>query len=192
MDSESRVETVEMEGAVAGEEKKLALSALATSPGRVADRLVPLQQRGWFVGVQLLPVFGFAALWAWDRRRRYLEQHPGILLRRRARRALRRGRRELQKAMRAGDRLRYANVAASAMRVACAPHYPAEPRALVCRDVLDSLEESERAGRTGEIVRRFFAVADAAIFSATGSEGDGLLALQPELIQVLEKLEGRL
>jgi hypothetical protein len=192
LDSESVVETVATESAIEGEAKKLALSALATSPGRVAGSLVPLQQRGWFVGVQLLPVFGFAALWAWDRRRRYLEQHPGILLRRRARRALRRARRELQKAIRAGEELRYANVAVSAMRVACAPHYPAEPRALVCRDVLDSLEESARKSRAGEVVRRFFAVADAASFSATGTEGNGLLALHPELDRVLEKLEARL
>jgi hypothetical protein len=174
------------------EEEKLALSALATSPGRIADRLVPLQQRNGFVLVQFLPVAGFAALWAWDRRRRYLEKHPDIILRRRARRALRRERRELQKAIRAGDRLRFANVAVSAMRVACAPLYPAEPRALVCRDVLDSLEESERTGQTGEVVRRFFAVVDESIFSAAGTDGDGLLALQPELDRLLEKLEARL
>jgi len=192
LESEAIVESVELQSPDAGEEKKLALSALAISPGLVADSLVPLQHRGWFVMVQCLPIVGFAALWTWDRRRRYLEQHPEIILRRRARRALRRERRELQKAARAGDRLRYANVAVSAMRVACAPHYPAEPRALVCRDVLDSLEESERTGRAGEVVRRFFTVADAAIFSATGTIGNGLLALQPELDRVLEKLEARL
>jgi len=192
LDAESVAEIVEVESAAAGEEKKLVLSALASSPGHFADSLVPLQQRGWFMVVQGLPVFGFAALWAWDRRRRYLEQHPDVVLRRRARRALRRERRELQKAIRAGDKLRYANVAVSAMRVACAPHYPAEPRALVCRDVLDSLEESERTGRTGEIVRRFFAVVDASVFSTTRGDGDGLLALQPELDRLLEKLEARL
>lgn len=192
LDPESVVETVEVETPSPGEEKKLTLSPLATSPGQIAASLVPLQQRGWFVLIQLLPLAGFAALWTWDRRRRYLEQHPEFVLRRRARRALRRERRELQKAFRAGDKLRYANMAVSAMRVACAPHYPAEPRALVCRDVLDSLDETERAGRTGEVVRRFFAVADAATFSATGSEGDGLLALQPELDRVLEKMEARL
>jgi hypothetical protein len=174
------------------EEEKLALSALATSPGRFADSLVPLQKRNWFVLVQFLPVAGFAALWAWDRRRRYLERHPDIILRRRARRALRRERRELQKAVRAGDKLRFATVAVSAMRVACAPLYPAEPRALVCRDVLDSLEESERTGQSGEVVRRFFAVVDESIFSAAGTDGDGLLALRPELDRLLEKLEARL
>jgi hypothetical protein len=192
VDPQPLVQTVEADGAAPGEEKKLTLSALATSPGRLADNLVPLQQRGWFMLAQSLPVVGFVALWIWDRRRRYLEQHPHIVLRRRARRALRRERRALQKAIRAGDKLRYANIAVSAMRVACAPYFPAEPRALVCGDVLDSLEESERAGRTGEVVRRFFAVADESVFSATGTEGNGLLALQPELERVLERLEARL
>jgi hypothetical protein len=192
LDPQSLAALVEVETAAAGAENKLTLSALATAPGRIADSLVPLQRRGWFVVVQMLPLIGFAALWTWDRRRRFLERHPEVVLRRRARRALRRERRELQRAVQAGDKFRFAQVAVRAMRVACAPHYPAEPRALVCRDVLDSLAAAERTGRTGEVVRRFFAVADAAVFSATGSPGDGLLALRPELDRVLEKLEARL
>ena len=98
----------------------------------------------------------------------------------------------MRKAVRAGDPLRYANVAVSAMRVACAPHYPAEPRALVCRDVLDLIGETERDSRVGEVIRRFFAIADASVFSVTGPDGNGLLALQPELERVLEQLEARL
>jgi hypothetical protein len=179
-------------GTAANEEARLTLSALATSPGRLAESLLPLQQRSWFVLLQFLPIAGFAALWAWDRRRRYLEKHPDIILRRRARRALRRERRELAQAVRAGDKLRYATSAVNAMRVACAPCYPAEPRALVCRDVLESLDEPDRAGRIGEIVRHFFTIADASTFSAAGTDGDGLLALQPELERVLEKMEARL
>ncbi|HEU0040695.1 MAG TPA: hypothetical protein VFR76_15625, partial [Verrucomicrobiae bacterium] len=182
----------EANAASAADETKLSLSALAMTPGRGAGSLVPLQQRRWFLLVQPLPVFGFAGLWAWDRRRRFLEQHPDILLRRRARRALRRERRALQKAVRAGDSLRFANVAVSAMRVACAPHYPAEPRALVCRDVLDLLGETERAGRVGEMIRRFFTVADASLFSDATMDGNSLLSLQPELERVLEGLEARL
>jgi hypothetical protein len=182
----------EANAASGADETKLALSALAMTPGPGDGSLVPLQQRRWFLLLQPLPVLGFAGLWAWERRRRFLEQHPDILLRRRARRALRRERRALQKAVRAGDSLRFANVAVSAMRVACAPHYPAEPRALVCRDVLGLLAETERAGRPGEVIRRFFAVADASIFSATATDGNGLLSLQPELERVLEELEARL
>jgi hypothetical protein len=42
------------------------------------------------------------------------------------------------------------------------------------------------------VIRRFFAVADASIFSATATDGNGLLSLQPELERVLEELEARL
>jgi hypothetical protein len=182
----------EANAASATDEPKLTLSALAMTPGRAADSLVPLQQRAWFLLLQLLPVLGLGGLWTWDRRRRYLEHHPDIVLRGRARRALRRERRALQRAIRAGDSLRFAKVAVSAMRVACAPHYPAEPRALVCRDVLDLLGDVERAGRVGEVIRRFFSAADASLFSATGTEIHGLLSLQPELERVLDQLEARL
>jgi hypothetical protein len=178
--------------APAAEEQKLTLSALASKPGPTAESLIPLQRRASFLVAQLFPIFGFAGLWAWDHRRRYLEQHPDIVLRRRARRALRRERRALQRAVRAGDTLRFANAAVNAMRVASAPHYPAEPRALVCRDVLDLFGEAERCGRVGEVIRRFFSVADASLFSATAPEINGLLSLQTELDGVLEKLESRL
>jgi len=74
------------------------------------------------------------------------------------------------------------------MRVACAPHYPAEPRALVGRDILQVL------GTNGvsDTVRRFFAVSDAAHFAASTTDTSGLLALQPDLEKVLEQLESRL
>ncbi len=176
----------------AGAEKKLALSALATAPGRSADRLVPLQQRGWFVVVQLLPVLGFVGLWSGDRRRRFLEQHPDILLRRRARRALHREQRALLNAFQAGDAPRYAAVAVRAMRVAAAPHFPAEPRALVGSDVLNLLGADADGRRRAETIRRFFAVADASQFSGAAADANALLALQPELDRVLAELEARL
>jgi hypothetical protein len=122
-------------------EKEPVLSGLAPSPGRTAGSLAPLQQKGWFLFLQLAPALIFLGLWNWDRRRRYLEHHPDILLRRRARRALRRERRAMRQAARAGDAERFASAAVAAMRVACAPHYPAEPRALVGSDVLDVLRE---------------------------------------------------
>jgi hypothetical protein len=171
------------------EEKKLKLSDLAVSPGRTMTNLVPLQLRGWFLLVQILPVVGFVGLWRWDRRRRFLEQHPEIILRRRARRELRRQRRQLQQALTGGDETRYAAVAVSAMRVAVAPHYPAEPRALVGRDVLEVLGEN---GNHKELVRRFFSTADASQFSGKASGAAGLIALQPELDRVLNELETKL
>jgi hypothetical protein len=44
----------------------------------------------------------------------------------------------------------------------------------------------------GEVVRRFFKVTDASRFAATAVDTTGLLALHPELEQVLQQLESRL
>ena len=62
------------------------LSDLAPAPGKTASSLRPLQLRGWFVCVQLAPVAGFLGLWRWDRRRKFLEAHPEIVRRRKAKR----------------------------------------------------------------------------------------------------------
>jgi hypothetical protein len=174
-------------------EKELVLSGLANSRGRTAASLVPPQQQAWFPLVQLAPALAFFGLWRWDRRRRYLEKHPDIILRRRARRALRRQRSILRRAARAADARCFATAAVNAMRVASAPHYPAEPRALVGCDVLPLLPETERSGRAGEVVRRFFAQTDAASFGATAPPNAGeLLRLQPDLERVLQQLEQKL
>ena len=178
--------------AVVEPEKELALSSLAASRGRTASSLVPLQHQAWFPFVQLTPAVAFFGLWRWDRRRRYLEKHPDIILRRRARRALRRQWRILRRAARAADARGFAAAAVNAMRVACAPHYPAEPRALVGGDVLPLLPEPERAGRSGEVVRRFFAVTDAVRFDTAPPSATELLPLQPELERVLQQLEQKL
>jgi hypothetical protein len=177
----------------AGEpEKELVLRGLAAARGRTAASLVPPQQQAWFPLIQLAPAAAFLGLWSWDRRRRYLEQHPDVLLRRRARRALRRQRRILQSAAGAADAPRFAAAAVRAMRVACAPHYPAEPRALVGADILPLLPEPDRSGRPGEVVRRFFDVTDASDFSTTSLNPADLLPLQPDLDRVLQQLEDRL
>ncbi|HWI59941.1 MAG TPA: BatD family protein [Bacillota bacterium] len=173
-------------------EKEPTLSGLSSSLGLTASSLVPLQQQTWFPLLQLAPAAAFLGLWGWDRRRRYFEQHPEVLLRRRARRALHRERRALHKAAQAGDAERFANKAVSALRVACAPHYPAEPRALVGHDVLELLPAAERSGRPGEVVRRFFAVTDATRFATASANTTELLALRPDLERVLEQLEERL
>jgi hypothetical protein len=180
-------------GAVGVEpEKELVLSGLAASPGRKAASLVPPQQQAWFPLIQLAPAVVFFGLWSWDRRRRYFEAHPDVLLRRHARRALHRQQRVLQKAARAADAPRFAAAAVSAMRVACAPHYPADARALVGFDVLPLLPEAERSGRAGDVVRRFFAVTDAARFSTATQSATELLPLQPDLDRVLQQLEQKL
>jgi len=185
-------QTLEQAGAVNPDAaKEPQLSGLASAPG-LAGSLVPLQEQVWFPLLQLVPASALLGLWGWDRRRRYLEVHPNVVLRRRARRALRRQRRALRQAFQAGDARGFAAAAVGAMRVACAPHYPAEPRALVGGDVLALLPEAQRASRPGETVRRFFDVADAASFAPAAAEHQELLGLEPELARVLEGLEARL
>lgn len=173
--------------AAAHEEDEPVLSGLAAAPGWTGT-LRPLQTSAWFPFAQLIPAGAFFGLWSWDRRRRFLEQHPDVVLRRSARRALRRERRALRRAARDRDASAFADAAVNAMRVACAPHYPAEPRALVGNDVLQLL------GSNGEtqVVRRFFQVTDQAHFAGASVDTSGLLALEPELEKVLEQLESRL
>jgi hypothetical protein len=176
---------------VAGE-KEPVLNGLAPSPGRTAASLVPTQEQAWFPLAQLAPAAAFAGLWGWDRRRRYYEKHPDLLLRRKARRNLRRQWRVVRRAAQAKDAPRFATAAVSAMQVACAPHYPAEPRALVGSDVLTLLGGTGSNGRAGQVVRRFFTVTDASRFATAGADAAELLALEPELEHVLQKLEERL
>ena len=180
-------------GLAAGQpEPELVLHGLPPSRGRTATSLVPPQQQAWFPLIQFAPAACFFGLWCWDRRRRYLEHHPDILLRRRARRALRRQRRILQRAARAADAPRFAAAAVGAMRVACAPHYPAEPRALVGADILPLLPEPDRSGHPGEVVRRFFTVTDASRFGTTLPNPADLLPLQPDVERLLQQLEEKL
>jgi hypothetical protein len=167
------------------------LSAPAPAPGKTVASLKPLQRRGWFVGLQLLPVAGFLALWQWDRRRRFLEAHPEIVRRAQARRALRRKKRQLQSAFETGDAPAFVRHAADALRIAVAPHYPANPHALVGGDVLAQLADAERNGRAGETVKQVFAAADAQ-FAVDAKVQADWLALKSELDAVLLKLEEKL
>lgn len=167
------------------------LSDLAPMPGKTKAGREPLQLRGWFVGVQLAPLIGFLALWHWDRRRRFLEAHPEIVRCRRARRELRREKRKLENAAATGDTDAFVRHAASALRIACAPHFPAHPQALVCADVLTQLDEAEQKGRSGEIVHNLFAAADAQFAIAPQTRGDWL-SLKSGVDEVLLKLEERL
>jgi hypothetical protein len=172
-------------------QKKASLSKLAPTIG-YSGSLVPLQMRAWFPLVQVLPALVFCGLWLWDRRRRYLEQHPDIVRRRQARRALRRERRAIDRAIARGDNEGFVNCAVNAMRVASAPHFPAHPRALVCRDVLEVLNGAGQNGRAGEVVRKFFAAADDRSFGIVPQSHGELLNQKTEMEQVLSKLEARL
>jgi len=172
-------------------ERKPALSRLAAAPGRTAPGLDPPQRRGWFWWLQLGPAAICAAAWGGQRRRRFLAAHPDVVRRRRARRAVRRARRFLRRAAAAGDARAFTQGAVQALTAACAPHFPAEPRALVGRDVLAALGPAAPAGQA-DTVRRFFAAADAGAFSAAPWDPAGVLAMRAELERVLTTLEERL
>jgi hypothetical protein len=171
---------------------ELVLHGIAPSPGFAAASLIPLQQRPWFLVVQMTPALGFLLLWGWDRRRRFLEQHPGVVLRRRARMALRRHRREIRRATMAKDGDSLVQAAVRAMQAACAPHYPAEANALVGSDVIAVLDPAERSGPEGQLVRRIFETHDAALFTVTPTHASQLLETEGELARVLSNLEEKL
>jgi hypothetical protein len=192
---EVAVDMVSLQAAAALAEitnKEPALSGLAATPGPASASLTPVQQRAWFPLVQIAPAIVLLGLLLWDRRRRHLEQHPEILLRRRARRALRRERKLVQRAAAKGDEAGFAQATVRALRVACAPHYPAEPRALVSADVLPILDDSLRGSEAGLAVGRVFAAADAALFAGNGARAAGLVALKPALDRALDSLEAKL
>jgi hypothetical protein len=167
------------------------LSDFAGTPGETVASLKPLQLQGWFVLLQLLPVPGFYALVRWDRHRRFLEAHPELVRRRQARRALRREKRRWRTAIVQNDATVFVQSAANAMRIACAPHFPANPHALVCADVLSQLDEADRSGHVGETVRKIFTVADAQ-FAAVPAAPVDLLSLEAKVDTVLMKLEEKL
>jgi hypothetical protein len=173
-------------------ERELVLTGLSETPGRTVSSLVALQQRWWFLALQLLPAAGLAGLWGWDRRRRYLELHPEVIRKRRAQRGLRRQLRLARRASAAHDTAGFVTGAINALREACAPHAAANPEALVCADVLQELPGTARQGSAGQVVRRLFAAADALRFGGAIQDSPALLALQPDLEQVLDQLRARL
>jgi hypothetical protein len=173
-------------------EKKLSLSPLAPIMGRTAGTLVPLQERGWFFLVELGPVLLLIGAWLVSRRRLFWEQHPDLRRRRDARRALVQERRTLRRAAQSGDARAFASSGIKAIQVACAPHFPAEPRALVCRDILEVLPEIERTGENGAIVREMFGALDVLDYAGTPENVDRLLGLEPQLDRLLMELEARL
>lgn len=175
-----------------GAEREPVLTGLAKEPGHVIAGLVPVQQRAWFLLLQIVPAAALGGLWFWDSRRRYREQHPEVVLKRRARRGLRRQLRLARRAAAAGDAAGFAARATNALREACAPHSAANPEALVCADVLRELPEPEQQNGNGEIVRRLFAAADSLRFGGPDRNGKDLLAVQPQLEQLLEKMKERL
>jgi hypothetical protein len=173
-------------------EKELAMTGLSETAGHTVGNLVPLQQRRWFLIFQLVPAVGLVWLWAWDRRRRFLEEHPEVILKRRARRELHRQWQLARRAALAQDVAGFVTGAINALREACAPHDAAHPGALVCGDVLAALPLSEREGPPGVVVRRLFNAADAIRFGGPLKDGAELIALRPDLERLLNQLKAKL
>lgn len=169
----------------------LKLSAPAASAGKTARSLMPLQRQSWFVALQFLPLAGLIALWRWDERRRFLEAHPEIVRRRQARKALNREKAQLNKACANGDTDRFIQHAAAAMRIAVAPHFPADARALVGGDVLAQLGDAGPDQRLAATVRTVFSAADAQ-YAADRKTSVDLTVLAAEVNRVLMKLEEKL
>jgi hypothetical protein len=166
----------------------LKLSGLMFPAGKTVKSLTPLQLQGWFVVLQMLPVAGFIALWRWDSRRRYLEAHPEIVRRRQARKALRLARRSIKAAVVRADAKAFVQHAATAMSIAVAPHYPANPEALVGSDVLAQMNDADRNAQSGETVQIIFAAANSRFALSPQTQAD-LLGLNSRVELVLLKLE---
>ena len=166
------------------------LTGLANDPGHAIAGLMPVQQQSWFLLLQIVPAVTLAGLWFWDSRRRFHALHPEVMLKRLARRGLRRQLRLARRAAAAGDASGFAASAANALREASAPHTAANPDALVCADVLRELPSS--ASAQSEIVRRVFAAADAIRFGGSNRNGENIMAVQPDLERLLAQMKERL
>jgi tetratricopeptide (TPR) repeat protein len=166
----------------------LTLQELSQTPGSGSASLVPLQEQAWFPLVQATPAVFFLGLWVWDRRRRFLEDHPALVRRRKALRRLKRDRARLARLGREGETMEYLRTATLAIQNAAAAHYPAEPRALVCGDVLAVLGGAARAGRPGRAVRELFQLTDSAAYSQADAEPRPR-SLKSDISVVLDTLE---
>jgi len=168
------------------------LSSLATMPGKSARTLRPMQLQPHFIILFLLPVIVLALIWQWDRHRQFLAAHPEIVRRAKARRALRRQHQLLQQAISDGNVTAFIHHAADAFRIAAAPHYPAEPKALTCADILAQLHEPSLPPHAEDIVRQVFAADDAHYSVPPIKPSTELLALNAGVQSVLRELEEKL
>jgi len=173
-------------------EERPRLTELRRAPGTTMASLQPAQSRASFLLGQFGPVIVLLGWWGYERRRQYLAAHPEILRRRAARRALRRERRTLHHAWTRQDASGFARSAVSALQIVSAPHYPAEPAAMVCGDVLNLFPQTEQSGPRGNIVRQLFAQIDATNYARSGETALPLFTLKPDLDQILKQLEARL
>jgi hypothetical protein len=173
------------------ESRQPVMTGLAETPGWKAWSYAPLQQRAWFIALQILPAGLLAGLWAWNRRRQYLALHPELVRKRQAQRAFKAHLRALRKSVARQDGPGFIQSAIAALQVACAPRLAANPSALVCEDVLNTLSVEDCSGAPGIVIRKLFAAADSGHFSRQpGTEAT--LSLWPELEKTLSLLQQKL
>ena len=172
-------------------EPPLKFAEIVNQPGAVAA-MVPAQARAGFWVVQLALGLGLGGLWTWDRRRRYLADHPYVVARARARRAMRRELRRLRRAGRARDARAFVEAALRALQQAAAPLHRANPAALVAADVLGALPVGEREGEAGTLVRRVFLAGDRLRFLGQPEEGTSLLGAREQIESLLKQWRERL
>jgi hypothetical protein len=173
-------------------EEPTALAPNLEEPGRAAHRLTPAHQQIWFAAVQLLPATLLGGLWFRERRRRFLEQHPEVVIRRRARRAIRRHARRARTAARRRDTRGFLDHAIQGFREACAPMAPADPRALVCSDILSALPAHLPKEPVTTVVTKLFTSATQWRFNNVQPGQDELLGLAAEVDQQLNSLRDAL
>jgi hypothetical protein len=163
------------------------MAGLARVPGPVAGSRVPVQQRPWFLALQLLPLGTLAGLWIWSSRRRYLAAHPGVVRRIQARRGMRVQLRLARKAVTKRDAAGFVRASVNALRQAASVRAAAHPEALVCADVLAVLPSTGIDGRADTLVRRLFQADDERQFIDRAPESGAMLSMQADVMELLEK-----
>jgi hypothetical protein len=167
------------------------LTGLAEIPGSRYVSLQPAQQQPWFLWLQTVPASLLASFWAREHRRRYLADHPEVLRKRRARRGLHRQLRRLRRYHAAKEANGFALAGVDALREVCAPFTAAHPQAIACQDVLALLPPDPAAAQDRELVRTFFNAADAHRFNHQARCPADVLALRPDLENLVAHLKGR-
>lgn len=173
-------------------EDPTALADTLYAPGRTSDTLRPAHQSIRFVVVQFVPAILLAGVWIWDRRRRFLLAHPEIVLRNRARKAIRKHARRARRAAARKDASAFLNHAIQGFREACAPVAPAEPDALVCEDILTALPDAFRSTRTEQVIQQLFTSANEWQFGDQQPDSQELLQLAEEVDRDLGELRAKL
>jgi len=173
-------------------EEPKALADLRSSRGRTARSLQPVHQRLGFAAFQWVPAILLGGIWYWDRRRRFLEQNPGVRIRRRARKSIRRHARRARRAAQQGDAREFLTFALRGFQEATAPAAPADPRALVCEDVISALPAEARQTTVVQTVRQLFTAANDWRFGDRRPDTGQLLTLARDVDRQLQELRDRL